>query len=112
MEPKGRVEPESYRLELPFDLKSVHPLSRDQYLLEVNTDGAITNNPEGLSQLPGSGNLFMLKKESSEDVIPTLLSPISQRAALISDDIPADVEFLDTDTKNLATIRYLKEISK
>ena len=107
LEPKGRVEPESYRLELPFDLKSVHPLSRDQYLLEVATDGTIANNPEGLSQLPGSGNLFMLKKESSEDVIPTLLSPISQKAAKISEDIPADVEFLDTDTKNLAKLRYL-----
>ena len=105
LEPKGKVEPESYRLELPFDIKTVHPLSRDQYLIEVINDSDIKNT--GPSQLPGSGNLFMLKKESSEDAMPYLLSPISQKAAQISEDVPADVEFLDKETKNLLNIRYL-----
>ena len=108
MEPKGKVEPESYQLELPFNIKSVHPLSRDQYLIEVINDGMIDDiRNAGPSQIPGSGNLFMLKKESSEDPIPYLLSPISQGSATISEDVPADIEFLDKETKNLTNIRYI-----
>ena len=108
MEPKGKSEPQSYQLELPFNLKSVHPLSRDQYLIEVINDEDIKD--AGPSQMPGSGNLFMLKKDSSEDEIPFLLSPISQSAAKIYDDVPADVEFLDKETKNLSNIRYILRI--
>ena len=105
MEPKGKAEPESYQLELPFNIKSVHPLSRDQYLIEVINDGMMDDiRNAGPSQIPGSGNLFMLKKESSEDAIPFLLSPISQSSASISEDVPADVEFLDKETKNLTNI--------
>ena len=99
------MDPESYRLELPFDIKSLHLLNRDQYLIEIESsdqDIGSTNIP---SQTPKSGNLYMLKKESSDDVIPTLLSPITQRAATMSQDSSADVEFYDKRTENMLEIR-------
>ena len=106
MEPKGKVDPESYRLELPFDVKSVHPLSREQYLLEIDNNSQNEESGATLSQRPEAGNLFMLKKESSDDHIPTILSPISQKRAIMSEDSAAHVEFLDKETSNLLEIRY------
>ena len=106
MEPKGKVDPESYRLELPFDVKSVHPLNREQYLIEMDNTGQNTQSIDALSRVPDSGNIFMLKKESSDDDIPTLLSPISQRAVRMDWDNAAGVEYLDKNTSNLLEIRY------
>ena len=106
MEPKGKVDPESYRLELPFDVKSVHPLSREQYLLEMDNNGPNAESRETFPQLPEAGNLFMLKKDSIDDHIPNILSPISQQTAKISEDSAANVEFLDKKTSNLLEIRY------
>jgi hypothetical protein len=106
LEPKGKVGPESYRLELPFDVKSVHPLSRDQYLLEIDNTAQSSESSGTFPQQPETGNLFMLKKESSDDHIPTILSPISQQTAKMSEDSAANVEFLDKKTSNLLEIRY------
>ena len=103
LEPKSKVDPESYRLELPFDVKSLHPLNREKYLVEALN----INNNDNKSplQLPKGGNLFLLRKESSDDVIPTLLSPISQTSATTSEDSAANVEFLDKEATNVLEIR-------
>jgi len=62
--------PLSHRLELPFNIKSLHPLNRDQYLVVASHSG-----DEGI--IP-SDNLFSLKKADPEDPVPTMMNPISQ----------------------------------
>ena len=62
--------PKSHKLELPFKIKSLHPLSRDQYLL-VADHASDKSSP--------TDNLFSLKKQNpEEDPIPTLVAPITQ----------------------------------
>ena len=106
LEPKGKVDPESYRIELPFDIKSVHLLSREQYLIEVDkTDNEQQDSSANdISHVPDSGNMFMLKKESVDDMIPTMLSPVIQHTVNISDEMAAGAEILDKKTTNLLEI--------
>ena len=101
LEPKGKGDPESYRLELPFDIKSLHPLDRDKYLVEAQEQGNEKTNNQTISRTPDAGNLFILKKDSSDDVIPTVLNPISQYAAAMSQDSAATIEYLDKSVANV-----------
>ena len=59
------------------------------------------------SRTSDAGNLFMLKKASSDDVIPTVLNPISQYAAAMSQDSAATVEYLDKSVANVMEFRWV-----
>ena len=106
LEPKGKGDPESYRLELPFDIKSLHPLDRDKYLVEAQEQFNEHFSYPTNSRISDAGNLFMLKKASSDDVIPTVLSPISQYAAAMSQDSAATVEYLDKSVANVMEFKW------
>ena len=61
--------PIRYSLELPFSsISSLHALSEQQYLL-MATDKEGEEDKE---------KIFLLRKESNGDPIPTVLNPISQ----------------------------------
>ena len=107
LEPKGKGDPESYRLELPFDIKSLHPLDRDKYLVEAQEQGNEQTNNQTIYRTPDAGNLFILKKDSSDDVIPTVLNPISQHTAAMSQDSAATVEYLDKSVSNVMEFRWV-----
>ena len=61
--------PVSHKVELPFKIESLHPLNEDQYLVS-------TLNNEDPNQ--PSPSMYLLKRDSEDDPIPTMLSPIRQ----------------------------------
>ena len=58
--------PKRHRLELPFKISSLHPLNENQYLVSAVDEGQ--KEP----------NLFLLRKESSEEALPSHLNPVAQ----------------------------------
>ena len=61
--------PVSHKVELPFKIESLHPLNEDQYLVS-------TLNNEDPNQ--PSPSMYLLKRDSEDDPIPTMLSPVRQ----------------------------------
>lgn len=81
--PKGRTiqlmnieEGSLYKMDFPFCISSVHPLSESQYLLvkdnEATEERLEHYKPEETTCL------FLLKKEETTDPLPTVLNPIHQ----------------------------------
>ena len=67
--------PINYQVELPMTISSVHPLSEDQYLVMADhppPESADAPNDEQHQRL------FVLRKESQDEPIPTVLNPVSQ----------------------------------
>ena len=75
-----------YKMGFPFILKSVHPLSQDQYLV-VKDIPATEERLEVAVSDPTV--LFLLKKEEPTDPLPTVVTPVKQTAEL------ADILALD-----------------
>ena len=68
-----------YKMGFPFILKSVHPLSEDQYLLVKD----IPATQERLEvKVSDPTVLFLLKKEEATDPLPTVVTPIKQTSDL------------------------------
>jgi len=81
--PKGRTmqmvdleEGASFKLNLPFVMKSLHPLSPDQYLVVVESHLEPSDIEKPL--------LYLLKKKDATDPVPTILTPISQTTDISS----------------------------
>ena len=75
-----------YKMGFPFILKSVHPLSQDQYLV-VKDIPATEERLEVAVSDPTV--LFLLRKEEPTDPLPTVVTPVKQTAEL------ADILALD-----------------
>ena len=74
--------PISYKIELPMTLASVHPLSEDQYLVMTTPDS------------PEQNNLFVLRKESADEPIPTVLNPVSQSSITYRPELVEEISKL------------------
>jgi hypothetical protein len=62
--------PVSYKVELPMKIRSLHPLNDQQYL--------VVNHFEKGDNPAMSEKLFLLRKESAEEPLPTVLIPVTQ----------------------------------
>ena len=82
-------------------------MDRDKYLVEAQEQGNEQTNNQTISRTPDAGNLFILKKDSTDDVIPTVLNPISQYAAAMSQDSAATIEYLDKSIANVMEFRWV-----
>lgn len=58
--------PTCHRLELPFKIGNLRPLNENQYLISTEEEGK--NEP----------NLYLLRKESSDEALPSHLNPVAQ----------------------------------
>ena len=76
-------------------------------MVEAQEQGNEQTNNQTNSRTPDAGNLFILKKASSDDVMPTVLNPISQYAAAMSQDSAATVEYLDKSVANVMEFRWV-----
>merc|ERR1719369_678216 len=84
--PKGRnlqlidvIEGSLYKMDLPFNISSVHPLSESQYLVVKDS----TETEESLKSEENT-SLYLLKKEEATDPLPTVLNPIHQSTNISS----------------------------
>ena len=67
------------KMNFPFILRSVHPLSEDQYLVVKD----IPATEERLQMKESDPTcLFLLKKEESTDPLPTVVTPVKQTAEI------------------------------
>eukprot|EP00092_Neocalanus_flemingeri_P037789 GFUD01041137.1.p1 GENE.GFUD01041137.1~~GFUD01041137.1.p1 ORF type:complete len:1900 (+),score=456.60 GFUD01041137.1:60-5702(+) len=81
--PKGRTiqmmdigEGSLYKMDFPFVISSVHPLSEDQYLVVKDVEAT----EERLKHYKPQETtcLYLLKKEAATDPLPTVVNPIHQ----------------------------------
>jgi len=73
------MEGSLYKMDLPFNISSVHPLSESQYLVVKD----VSETDETLK--PEENNsLYLLKKEEATDPLPTVLNPIHQSTNISS----------------------------
>ena len=96
--------PKSHKLDLPFNIKSLHPLSRDQYLIVAHHEADRTG-------ITPRETLFTLKKTlDGEDPLPTLISPITQTSsAETPDEISSLLKADPQVNKEIASVRFLKQ---
>ena len=76
-------------------------------MVEAQKQGNNQTDSQPLSTTMDAGNLFILKKDSIDDDIPTVLNPISQYAAAMSEDSSASIEYLDKSVANMLELRWV-----
>ena len=97
--------PESHKLDLPFNIKSLHPLSRDQYLIVAHHEADRT----GISPRE---TLFTLKKTpDGEDPLPTLISPITQTSSTETPDEISSILMADPQVNDIKDSISFLELS-
>ncbi len=78
--------PMCYKMELPMSIKSLHVLNDYQYLVVANNNNNINEgDDEGKSQQ----NLFLLRKDSDQEAMPTGVTPIMQSSNVPNGGIDA-----------------------
>ena len=97
--------PKSHKLDLPFNIKSLHPLSRDQYLIVAHHEADRT----GISPRE---TLFTLKKTpDGEDPLPTLISPITQTSSTETPDEISSILMADPQVNDIKDSISFLELS-
>jgi len=68
-----------YKMDLPFRMESLHPLSDTQYLVVASPDTPAVDQDQDRAQIPqGESLLYLLRKDEAKDPLPSVLNPIIQ----------------------------------